>query len=524
MVDLLHQLSSENEQVFSQALQKFVNDYADTMKLDFLNENDLRTKIWDALFILLLNKDQEFHRTTCLRALRILSRDKTDINKIITNDRLKKILYLSGLNEKCDEYIYNAVTQEAQKLLCNILFNCPDTLNMLRETKCLDVVFDRMKKYNKNVSHETKLFDMRIVFLATAINHDFRDYVQDQLRGDRLLIEVIDNISAETNEFKTIKMEDEKLICETLKTLFNLFMQSQFNDEDSDMHFQMVMCLRKLLTSNKGSSDDLDSNIVNLLLIIPHKFYSKLISINSDTQQNAIFVHDADMTIVQLLIDFLHIKLNIETNLAENLSPILSFFIKFCKAERLVRKYVRIQILPPLKDVKNRPEEGPTIRNKLCKLLTSPVTNVKDLAAEFLFVLCKEKVGRMIKYTGYGNAAGMFANKGLLGSDKMTVNYSSESENSDTEEYEQMKDQINPVLGCYEKPKPNPLENMTDEQKEYEAMKLVSLVDQLQRGGMIQPCRIGEDGKPVPIEHVLELKKELPKQQINSIHNNSDSE
>ena len=25
------------------------------------------------------------------------------------------------------------------------------------------------------------------------------------------------------------------------------------------------------------------------------------------------------------------------------------------------------------------------------------------------------------------------------------------------------------------------------------------------RQGIIQPCRVGEDGKPVPVEHVLEL-------------------
>jgi hypothetical protein len=38
-----------------------------------------------------------------------------------------------------------------------------------------------------------------------------------------------------------------------------------------------------------------------------------------------------------------------------------------------------------------RPEEGSTLRNKLCKLLTIPIIEVRDLTAEFLFVLCKEK-------------------------------------------------------------------------------------------------------------------------------------
>ena len=40
---------------------------------------------------------------------------------------------------------------------------------------------------------------------------------------------------------------------------------------------------------------------------------------------------------------------------------------------------------------------------------------------------------------------------------------------------------INPVTGCYEQPKSNPLEGMSDEQKEYEAMQLVGLVDKLTR-------------------------------------------
>ncbi|XP_023247467.1 synembryn-like [Copidosoma floridanum] len=128
----------------------------------------------------------------------------------------------------------------------------------------------------------------------------------------------------------------------------------------------------------------------------------------------------------------------------------------------------------------------------------------------------------MIKYTGYGNAAGMFATKGLMGPEHAKIDYSSESEDSQTEEYEKVKHQVNPVTGCYESPKKNPLDGMTEEQKEYEAIKLVHLVDQLQRDGVIQPCRIGEDGKPKPIEHVLELEEHLPRQQFRKQDSDSD--
>jgi hypothetical protein len=34
------------------------------------------------------------------------------------------------------------------------------------------------------------------------------------------------------------------------------------------------------------------------------------------------------------------------------------------------------------------------------------------------------------------------------------------------------------------------------------------------RQGVINPCRIGEDGRPEPVEHIMELQQELPRQQV----------
>lgn len=67
------------------------------------------------------------------------------------------------------------------------------------------------------------------------------------------------------------------------------------------------------------------------------------------------------------------------------------------------------------------------------------------------------------------------------------------------------------MVGCYEPPHPDPTAGMSDEQKEYEAIKLINLMDDLMSSGVIQPCRVGEDGKPQPFEHVLQLKEELEK-------------
>ena len=64
---------------------------------------------------------------------------------------------------------------------------------------------------------------------------------------------------------------------------------------------------------------------------------------------------------------------------------------------------------------------------------------------------------------------------------------------------------------------------MSEEQKEYEAMQLVNLMDKMQKQvefwdkqllgyphvshlqGLISPARLGEDGRPEAVEHVLQL-------------------
>jgi len=65
------------------------------------------------------------------------------------------------------------------------------------------------------------------------------------------------------------------------------------------------------------------------------------------------------------------------------------------------------------------------------------------------------------------------------------------------------------------KPEPPALE-MTEEQKEFEAMKLVETIDKMTSSKTIQPCRIGPDGKPQPIGSVLELQEALESSLKNS--------
>nr|XP_034185671.1 synembryn [Osmia lignaria] len=521
MDSLVKEIISDTADKFANDVITFQNNYGTRTTFEELNKDHLREKLWETLFSYLSNSSESSVHHNCLSMLRILSRDKTDLNYLITNERINIILENAALKDTdVDQVSYNNVIIEALKLLCNLIFNSTKVLQILPNTSCLPCLIKRMIKYDNDIPYEVMLFNIRIIFLITALNISTRQFVKTVLNGNECLINILENIKIRSEQKNTIEADDATLACEILKALFNLYIQSDDTTQEKETDESLVSILYKLLLFQCEKENDLQSNIANLLTVIPYDCYSTIIPRCNEKCKHV--YQDVDMSAISVLLQFLDRRLNCKEDLIGNLSPIVTAFIRLIKAERLIRKYTRLKILPPLKDVMHRPEEGTTLRAKLCKLLTSPLTELRDLVAEFLFILCKENVVRMVKYTGYGNAAGMFANKGLLGPNKGKSAYSSESEDSETEEYLKHKEQINPVIGCFEQPKPNPLEGMTEEQKEYEALKLVGLVDKLTREGLVQPCRIGDDGKPKAIEHVLELQEELPKQQYGRQDSDSD--
>lgn len=64
------------------------------------------------------------------------------------------------------------------------------------------------------------------------------------------------------------------------------------------------------------------------------------------------------------------------------------------------------------------------------------------MAADFLFVLCKENSQRLIRYAGYGNSAGFLASRGLMipGMSNADGDYSSD-------ELTDVDDDVDPVTG-----------------------------------------------------------------------------
>lgn len=537
-----------------EVLKKFIDGHNQTFTFHDLNDNGRRRKLWGSLFHCLENSEEGSCHRYCLICIRIISRDKTELNELVCKEWLETLLHHAGLVSKVEPLssinelpVNYEVMSEAMKCLCNIIFNSSHAQVLISKNYSLEGVVKKLQTYkNPELPHDIKFFGMKMLFLITALCEG----VTPELKNELLmyLIDILDLILKEVGGMRgdekgaassdmksTISDDHVTLVCQVLKTLFNLTLKpreqpSVDEKEAEDAKFlHLTSVLHDFLLRETHSCDkrcELHKHIVNLLMDVPDKCYEKLMTPIQRSPHDPAkeFEYDGkNMEALVVLLDFLDSKLDMaEQNMKSqsDLCPTLLLLTNCVRHNRSIRKFLRQRVLPPLTEVHSRPEEGTTLRNKLCRLLTTPFTQVRGLVEEFLFILCKENVMRMVKYTGYGNAAGFLAKRGAMlgGSGNLGsssgVQYSSDSEDSDTEEYKKFKPQINIMTGCYEKPHPNPMASMTEEQKEYEALELVKKLDQLARDGVVQPCRIGEDGRPEPVGQVLELIEGISRQQI----------
>ncbi|XP_035221849.1 synembryn-A-like isoform X2 [Stegodyphus dumicola] len=563
---VLKKLETSDDKEAMEILLEFNKQNAQTFSFSDINLS-CKKRLVTMLFKQVSNYEKG--RVICLASIRILSREKIHIEELFNNQAIGILVNLAGLIAE-EEEILNQCTRvydvkvmiESQKCLCNLIYNSSFVQKTCCNNGCIEGIMLRLRMYkDPDLPHDVKFFDMRMLFLLTALCAEIRPKVRKQLHGLTYLMEVLDlilknnveQISQETqntenrrkfnksskrgrsnqNEVEScyapcLSEKEIDMACEVLKVLFNLTVNvEKYNmEEEEEAHYmRLVSILHDILLSDAKPAEkkeELLSHTIDLLTNMPMSSYEELLTpvlkIHDTKVDNVVEFDGMNMEAICVLLNFLDKRLDKpHKTYKEILSPVVTTLSECARSHSTIRKFLRKKVLPPLKDVMSRPEEGPTLRNRLVKLMTSPVFDVKELVADFLFVLCKENVGRLIKYTGYGNAAGLLANRGLmLGGKVNNTVYSSESEDSDTEEYLRFKDKINPVLGCYQEPQPNPMEGMTEEQKEYEAMQLVNMMDKMSRDGLIQPMRVGDDGKPHPINHVLELQeqdKKMPSQE-----------
>uniref|UniRef100_A0A7I4YMC0 Synembryn n=1 Tax=Haemonchus contortus TaxID=6289 RepID=A0A7I4YMC0_HAECO len=477
------------------------------------------------------SSDKPSLRAPLLELIRILARDKRQLDVLLTEKVRHFIICASGHSEEKSEDLQ--VVTEADKCLVNTLFNS-SAMRQTFEAEAVPFLLERISSFTNadysgryewinSVPEDARdslwLFDLRIAFLISAHSAAIQSNWGSSASALKTFLDVIRQYIAAADELEEcIPEEATKRLSvlseragEAAKVIFNItYKRPDQLSEQLTNEITEIVC--KLMKS-KHSQPALEQHAVNLLSTLKLNISMLCPKMNSAedglTEQYDLY----DMSFAQALLDAMEKKLDDNNNSdSDLLSTYLGSALKLCTASKEARRYCRLKILPPLvaADVARRPDEGDSLRNKIVRVMMSPAFS-KDLASEFMFVLCKRSVSRLIKYTGLGHSAGLLANCGLLGHINLPKS-ASDSEDSETEEYKAVEDRINPVTGYLrpENPGVSPFEGMSEEQKEYEAMKLVDAMNKLMNTGVVKPGTIGEDGRPKAVGHVLELVKDVP--------------
>ncbi|XP_037070182.1 synembryn-A-like [Pollicipes pollicipes] len=288
-----------------------------------------------------------------------------------------------------------------------------------------------------------------------------------------------------------VRARGVELASEVLKTVYALSVSLASPDEEDEGHLmRLTEVLREYLVL-PHSPADLLNYVVQVLTTVPSSCYTALVvPETAGARADA----EGDTAALDAVLGILTDKIQQPQSAVsqrEQLTPVLLLLCHSSKACRTIRRYFRVKVtappagsrpttrsergpqrlavgsLPPRRDVMLRPEQGNSLKSQLVKLMTSAgVRGQGPWPLTSLFILCKEDVGRFVKYTGYGNAAGLLAARGPHAGADRAAPATPPTPTSDTDEYVQYRDSL----------------------------------------GLIQPCRIGEDGKPHPISHVLELQ------------------
>ncbi|KAM8892357.1 chaperone Ric-8B isoform 2-T2 [Spinachia spinachia] len=522
---ILSQLEAVDEVDMEESLRRYVGENSHTFTFD-PKEESLRIKLCQSVLSVLGRQVKPSCQKTCLETLRILSRDKRVLAPVATREGMLILGGMAGLKaggggdenrnisqEDTLSEEQERVVVEALKCLCNVVYNSPAAQQVSVDVQLVDGLCATLSTA-RTWHHDVGLFTLRLLFLVSALRPDVRGVLRRELHAVTLLTEVLEHTldvswvgpyeSARPDpQALPTAAEDNERTMEALKALFNLTLSDTGGEED-DHHFRLIAAiLRHLLmlkTETEEKTEEAHSHAINLLNNLPVSCLDVLIDV--PVQGGLEMYGGKNMDAVQMLIDFMEKRMDKGSNYKEGLTPVLSLLTEGSRHHREIRRYIKAQVLPPLKEVKIRPEIGTTTRNKLVRLMTHVDMGVKQTAAEFLFVLCKESVDNLLKYTGYGNAAGLLVARGLLAGGRGETQYS-EDEDSDTDEYKCAKPFINPITGHVEDPMPNPIEEMTEEQKEYEAQKLVNMFDKLSRQNVIRPMGVRPDGTLAPLEETL---------------------
>uniref|UniRef100_A0A1B0GPK4 Ataxin-10 domain-containing protein n=1 Tax=Phlebotomus papatasi TaxID=29031 RepID=A0A1B0GPK4_PHLPP len=177
--DIYGKFTSGEWKIAQDPIRNFVDQNDQKFHFAELTTNGQWKGLWEATFIYLNTPTaSEIHRE-CLSVVRILSRDKTYLDQCITEERINCLLNAANIGSENHNH-GSGVVIEALKCLCNLVFNSKKCQEMCLTNTSTKGIINRIHlQKQQEVEYEIQYFDMKLLFLITALNPQVRKKVRD---------------------------------------------------------------------------------------------------------------------------------------------------------------------------------------------------------------------------------------------------------------------------------------------------------------------------------------------------------
>lgn len=179
------------------------------------------------------------HRVTWLQTIRILSRDRSCLDSFASRQSLHALACYADITiseEPIPQPPDMDVLLESLKCLCNLVLSSPTAQMLAAEARLVVRLAERVGLYRKrSYPHEVQFFDLRLLFLLTALRTDVRQQLFQELHGVRLLTDALEltlGVAPQENPPAVLPAQETERAMEILKVLFNITFDSVKREVD----------------------------------------------------------------------------------------------------------------------------------------------------------------------------------------------------------------------------------------------------------------------------------------------------
>uniref|UniRef100_A0A8C1IFD4 Synembryn n=1 Tax=Cyprinus carpio TaxID=7962 RepID=A0A8C1IFD4_CYPCA len=288
----------------------------------------------------------------CLRSLRILSRDKKVLGRLITDRALLTLAHLGGFSHapvpkedtNGDADPYNDIIQAISE----------SKLGRADEDDHGGEEVEGSGAVSSDVN-DPVLYALRLMFLLTALRPELRAQLKQEGGVPLLTTELEKSLSVQWKE-------EFEVVLDPTAPLISLEDSQQDQEGDASLYRHLAAVLRHCLMVSCEEEETADEHAVNMLSALPLSCLDVLVSVSKPHRET--FFKNYVMLVICDFFNTMMFHMQGE-KVKERLTPVLNLLTKCSRAHRDTRHYLRQQILPPLRDLKH-------------------------CAADLLFVLCKE--------------------------------------------------------------------------------------------------------------------------------------